>query len=54
MLPQTGIQENSNFLLEDVEMKEPRGMQVETQTTEKNGCGPGRGHEFLKVRETHE
>lgn len=34
------------FLLEHVEIKEPWGMQVETQTTQENGCGVGM-YQFL-------
>lgn len=41
---------NDHFLFEHVEIKEPRGVQVETQTTQKNGCGSGM-YQLREVRE---
>lgn len=37
-----GYRKNDHFPLEHVEIKEPRGLQVETQTTQKNDCSAGR------------
>lgn len=42
--------EDNHFLRQHVGVKEPRGVQVDTQTAQKDSCGAGT-HQFLQGRE---